>query len=156
MINAVARADEVIERAARRMSLMGVKTGKAQCEQMFSAVHPTTDIAKILRHVRLVPEAEIPFAAIYSEFAGACASAMIYSGSPAALRPSNNLVMCSERRRTVRLFTSEMHNVGFICSELTIIRWVLITPLGDPVDPDVKRTLPTVCGPIAANAASNG
>ena len=23
---------------------------------MFSAVHPTTDIAKILRHVRLVPE----------------------------------------------------------------------------------------------------
>ena len=32
-----------------------VKTGKAPCEQMFSAVHPTTDIAKILRHVRLVP-----------------------------------------------------------------------------------------------------
>src|SRR6266478_4094258 len=33
-----------------------VKTGKAQCEQMFSAVHPTTDIAKILRHVRFVPK----------------------------------------------------------------------------------------------------
>ncbi len=29
--------------------LKWVKTGKAQCEQMFSAVHPTTDIAKILR-----------------------------------------------------------------------------------------------------------
>src|SRR5260370_42179438 len=29
-----------------------VKTGKAPCEHMFSAVHPTTDIAKILRHVR--------------------------------------------------------------------------------------------------------
>jgi hypothetical protein len=28
--------------------------GKAQCEHMFSAVHPTTDIAKILRHVRFV------------------------------------------------------------------------------------------------------
>ncbi len=26
-----------------------VKTGKAQCEQMFSAVHPITDIAKMLR-----------------------------------------------------------------------------------------------------------
>ncbi len=33
----------------------GVKTGKARCEHMFSAVHPTTDIAKILRHVRFVP-----------------------------------------------------------------------------------------------------
>ena len=38
-----------------QMSEMGLKTGKAQCEQMFSAVHPTTDIAKIFRHVRLVP-----------------------------------------------------------------------------------------------------
>jgi hypothetical protein len=35
--------------------LDSTKTGKAQCEQMFSAVHPTTDIAKILRHVRFVP-----------------------------------------------------------------------------------------------------
>jgi hypothetical protein len=33
-----------------------VKIGKAQCEHMFSAVHPTTDIAKILRHVRFVPK----------------------------------------------------------------------------------------------------
>jgi hypothetical protein len=32
-----------------------VKTGKAQCEHMFSAVHPTTDIAKILPNVRFVP-----------------------------------------------------------------------------------------------------
>src|SRR5712671_1839823 len=32
-----------------------VKTGKAQCEQMFSAVHPTTDIAKICRRVRFLP-----------------------------------------------------------------------------------------------------
>jgi hypothetical protein len=31
------------------------KTGKAQCEQMFSAVHPITDIAKILRYVGFVP-----------------------------------------------------------------------------------------------------
>ena len=35
--------------------LSWVKTGKAPCEQMFSAAHPTTDIAKILRHVHLVP-----------------------------------------------------------------------------------------------------
>src|SRR6478672_7898966 len=32
-----------------------VKIGKAPCEHIFSAVHPTTDIAKILRHVRFVP-----------------------------------------------------------------------------------------------------
>ena|SRR6266404_3806172 len=38
---------------------VGVKTGKAQCEQMFSAVQPTTDIAKIRRHVRFVPTAVI-------------------------------------------------------------------------------------------------
>jgi hypothetical protein len=38
----------------KRFCTAWVKTGKAQCEQMFSAVHPTTDIAKILRHVRFV------------------------------------------------------------------------------------------------------
>src|SRR5258705_2989210 len=32
-----------------------VKTGKAPCEHMFSAVHPTTDIAQCGRHVRFVP-----------------------------------------------------------------------------------------------------
>ena len=37
----------------------GVKTGKAQREHMSSAVHPITDIAKILRHVRCVPEPEV-------------------------------------------------------------------------------------------------
>jgi hypothetical protein len=36
-------------------STASVKTGKTQHEHMFSAVHPTTDIAKILRHVRFVP-----------------------------------------------------------------------------------------------------
>ena len=39
--------------------LSWVKTGKAQREQMFSAVHPTTDIAKILRQVRFVPVATV-------------------------------------------------------------------------------------------------
>src|SRR6185503_5136784 len=34
------------------------------------------------------------------------------------------------------------------------MRWVLITPLGSPVDPDVKRILATVSGPTAAKAAS--
>jgi len=29
---------------------------------MFSAVHPTTDIAKILRHVRFVPKPEVAVA----------------------------------------------------------------------------------------------
>ena len=32
-----------------------VKTGKARSEQMLSAVHPITDVAKVLRHVRSVP-----------------------------------------------------------------------------------------------------
>ena len=41
-----------------------VKLGKAPCEHMFSAVHPTTDIAKILRHVRFVPKAVIRLAII--------------------------------------------------------------------------------------------
>jgi hypothetical protein len=31
---------------------------------MFSAVHPTTDIAKILRHVRFVPNSDIPSSSI--------------------------------------------------------------------------------------------
>ena len=35
---------------------MGQKAN-ARCEQMISAVHPTTDITKILRYVRSVPEA---------------------------------------------------------------------------------------------------
>jgi hypothetical protein len=32
-----------------------VKIGKAQCEHMFSAVQPITDITKLERHVRKVP-----------------------------------------------------------------------------------------------------
>ena len=33
----------------------GSNSEMLSCEQMFSAVHPTTDITKILRHVRFVP-----------------------------------------------------------------------------------------------------
>ena len=36
-----------------------VKLGNTQREQMTSAVHPTTDIAKILRHFRFVPIPEV-------------------------------------------------------------------------------------------------
>ena len=36
-----------------------VKLGNTQREQMTSAVHPTTDIAKILRHFRFVPGSEV-------------------------------------------------------------------------------------------------
>ena len=35
-----------------------------------------------------------------------------------------------------------------------IIRCVLMTPLGTPVDPDVNRSLPTVSGPTLAKASS--
>ncbi len=34
------------------------------------------------------------------------------------------------------------------------MRWVLITPFGAPVDPDVKSTLATVSGPTRACASS--
>jgi hypothetical protein len=40
---------------------LGVKTGKAQCEQMFSALPPRADIAQRSRHVRFVTEAEVIF-----------------------------------------------------------------------------------------------
>src|SRR6266446_1104659 len=33
-----------------------IKTGKAQCEQMFSALHLRADIAQCSRHVLFVPE----------------------------------------------------------------------------------------------------
>ena len=41
-----------------------VKPGNTRCEQMFSAVHPTTDIAQWGRHVRSVPKAVIRLAII--------------------------------------------------------------------------------------------
>ena len=34
------------------------------------------------------------------------------------------------------------------------MRWVLITALGRPVEPEVNRSLPTVSGPTSAAAAS--
>ena len=34
------------------------------------------------------------------------------------------------------------------------MRWVLITALGRPVEPEVNRSLPTVSGPTCAAAAS--
>ena len=37
-----------------------------------------------------------------------------------------------------------------------IMRWVLITPLGWPVEPEVKRILATVSGPTRANARVDG
>ena len=36
-----------------------VKTGKAQCEHMFSALPPKADVAQRGRHVRKVPLAEV-------------------------------------------------------------------------------------------------
>src|SRR6266436_6013977 len=53
--NASAALENFVCCPQKTFSTASVKTGKAQCEQMFSAVHPTTDIAKILRHVRFVP-----------------------------------------------------------------------------------------------------
>ncbi len=34
-----------------------------------------------------------------------------------------------------------------------IMRWVLMTPLGSPVEPEVNRILATVSGPTRANAS---
>jgi hypothetical protein len=39
--------------------LDSTKPGNTRCEHMFSAVHPTTDIAQKGRHVRSVPTADI-------------------------------------------------------------------------------------------------
>jgi hypothetical protein len=39
--------------------LSWVKTGKAQCEHMFSALPPRADIAQYSRHVRFVPHPDI-------------------------------------------------------------------------------------------------
>ncbi len=41
-----------------------------------------------------------------------------------------------------------------ICWFAASIRWVLSTPLGAPVDPEVKRIFATASGPSAAKAAS--
>src|SRR6187401_2252976 len=47
---------------------------------------------------------------------------------------------------------------GQICAQLCwfehIMRWVLMTHFGMPVEPDVKRIFATVSGPTRANAAS--
>jgi hypothetical protein len=48
-------ASKPTSEAGQAPCLSWVKTGKARYEHMFSAVPPTTDIAKIFRHVRFVP-----------------------------------------------------------------------------------------------------
>src|SRR5438034_11623734 len=42
-----------------------------------------------------------------------------------------------------------------ICRELAIMRWVLSTPLGKPVEPDVKRIFATASQDTARDARSN-
>src|SRR5919202_3981199 len=41
-----------------------------------------------------------------------------------------------------------------ICWFAQSMRWVLITPFGKPVEPEVKRTFATVSGPTAPDAAA--
>ena len=43
----------------RGRCLRWVKTGKAQCEQMFSALPSNSDIAQRSRNVRFVPKPEV-------------------------------------------------------------------------------------------------
>src|SRR5439155_17517219 len=42
-----------------------------------------------------------------------------------------------------------------ICNELAIMRWVLSTPLGRPVEPDVKRIFATASQDTAREASVN-
>src|SRR4051794_11884788 len=42
-----------------------------------------------------------------------------------------------------------------ICREVAIMRWVLSTPLGKPVEPDVKRIFATASQEIAREASAN-
>src|SRR6266478_4001203 len=56
------RSDPVVPLADANLSSpnvrSGVKTGKAQCEHMFSALPPRADIAQYSRHVRFVPSSD--------------------------------------------------------------------------------------------------
>src|SRR5262245_40508882 len=49
---------------------------------------------------------------------------------------------------------SNVHAAAALSWLAHIIPWVLITPLGCPVEPEVNRILPTVSGPTRAKAAS--
>ena len=46
------------------------------------------------------------------------------------------------------------HTCAAICWFEQSMRWVLTTPFGVPVEPEVKRIFATVSGPIRANASS--
>jgi hypothetical protein len=69
----------------------GVKNGKAQGEHMFSAVHPTTDITKILRYVRSVRTAEVVPSAHPASSAPISGALSYFKGS--GWSPSKPLVM---------------------------------------------------------------
>ena len=43
----------------RRSVEPGTEGGKAQCEQMLSALHPTTDSSRTSRHVGFVPISDV-------------------------------------------------------------------------------------------------
>src|ERR1700688_4520819 len=63
----------------------GVKTGKAQCEHMFSALPLRADIAQQSRHVRFVPEAEVRHhVGLHSSSSCPIASAQKMTSTPAA------------------------------------------------------------------------
>jgi hypothetical protein len=55
--------------AAMQRCLVWVKTGKAQCEHMFSALPLRADIAQQSRHVRFVPISEV--IRLFNHFVGA-------------------------------------------------------------------------------------
>src|SRR5258706_7256545 len=74
---------------ARRLCLVRVKTGKARCEHMFSALPLRADIAQCSRHVRFVPEAAIsPTAKTPGRTltAGCTVNYRPYLGAPACYR----------------------------------------------------------------------
>ena len=76
-----------------------VKTGKAPCEQMFSAAHPTTDIAKILRHVHLVPIGDIEWLTSRPSTMSAASHPSDTAPRSSALRSARNSVQCPSRMR---------------------------------------------------------
>ena len=68
--------------------------------------------------------------------------------------PPNVWFQGSQSTRTGGRSSRNGHTCAAICWFEQSMRWVLTTPLGVPVEPEVKRIFATVSGPIRANASS--
>src|SRR5579871_312585 len=68
--------------------------------------------------------------------------------------PPNTWFHGSQSTRTGGVLTKQGRHSTIICWLLHHIRWVVMTPLGLPVEPEVNRIFATVAGPVRSNASS--